>query len=142
MERSFRSRSPSVSVDTEYAEGKKRGTTPSQRLLVAIMRRAIWDFVLYKDEDPSQFDPEKFKSTKARKRAENERKRAERDLEIATDAAGWLFWDGEEEIDEEGRYTFKYICSMLDLDPTEVRQRALSMTREDIQTLNNHIKED
>jgi hypothetical protein len=109
---------------------------------MAIIRRAIWDFVLYKDEDPTRFDPEKFKSAKAKKRAENERKRAERNLAIATDAAGWLFWDGEEETDEEGRYTFKYICSILNLDPTEVRQRALSMTREDIQVLNNHIKED
>jgi hypothetical protein len=142
MERSFRSRSPNVAVDADYADGRKRGTLPSQRLLVAIMRRAIWDFVLYKDEDLTQYDPSKGKTKKARRKIEKERKRAERDLAIATDAAGWLFWDGEEEVDEEGRYTFRYICSELDLEPADVRRRALSMTRKDIQTLNNHIKED
>jgi hypothetical protein len=130
MERSFRSRSPSVTVDADYAEDRKRGTTPSQRLLVAIMRRAIWDFVLYKDENPKAF------------KDEDDRKKCQERLEIAEDAAGWLFWDGEEETDGEGRYTFKFICEMLDLKPSDVRARALAMTLEDIQTLNNHIKED
>lgn len=130
MERSFRSRSPSVSVDADYAADRKGGTTTSQRLLVAIMRRAIWDFVLYKDEDP-----------KLHKNPIKRKKAAER-LEIATEAAGWLFWDGEEETDEHGRYTFKFICSMLDMQPETVRARALALTREEIQALNNHIKEE
>lgn len=142
MERSFRSRSPSVSVDADYADSKKRGTTPSHRLLVAIMRRAIWDFVLYRDEDPSKYRPEKARSAAARKEIEEERKKCQERLQIAEEAAGWLFWDGVEEADEEGRYTFRHICILLDLDPNVVRQRALAMTREDIQTLNNHIKED
>jgi hypothetical protein len=129
-------------VDADYADAKKRGTTPSQRLLVAIMRRAIWDFVLYRDEDPSQYKPEKGRTVAARKEIEEERKKCQERLQIAEEAAGWLFWDGAEPEDGEGRYTFRHICELLDLDPNAVRQRALSMTREEIQTLNNHIKED
>lgn len=142
MEQSFRSRSPSVSVDPDYADAKRRGTTPSQRLLVAIMRRAIWDFVLYKDEDPASFRPERARTVAARKEVEEEKKRSQERLQIAEEAAGWLFWDGAEEADGQGRYTFRHICEMLDLDPDAVRRRALSMTRDEIQTLNNHIKED
>lgn len=100
------------------------------RLLVAIMRRAIWDFVLYKDETP-----------KSHKHPEDKKKSQER-LSLAEDAAGWLFWDGEETCDEQGRYTFKYICEILDLEPSRVRKRALAMTRDEIQRLNSHIKED
>jgi hypothetical protein len=142
MERSFRSRSPDVSLDADYTAGRKQGTTPSHRLLVAIMRRAIWDFALYREEDPKRFDPSKAKTVKQRRKLEAQRKKAERDLATAEDAAGWLFWDGEEEVDEQGRYTFRYICTMLDLNPAEVRARALSMTREEVQKLNNHIKEE
>lgn len=142
MERSFLSRSPSVTVDADYADAKKGGTTPSQRLLVAIMRRAIWDFVLYRDEDPTRYRPEKGRTAAARKEIEEEKKKCQERLQIAEEAAGWIFWDGAEESDGEGRYTFRHICELLDLDPNALRQRALAMTREDIQTLNNHIKED
>jgi len=127
MERSFRSRSPSVSVGPEYEA--HRSTTPSQRLLVAIVRRAIWDFVLYRDENPSAHEGDE--KTKCLER-----------LAIAEDAAGWLFWDGKEEVDSEGRHSFRHICHLLDLNPIAVRRRALDMTRADIQTLNNATKED
>jgi hypothetical protein len=87
---------------------------------VAIIRRAVWDFVLYngvsKKKDPLQH-------------------------EMHADAAGWLFWDGEEEVDEEGRLTFRHICDLLDLDPKRIRHLVSEMTREDIQRLNNQIKE-
>ena len=95
------------------------------------MRRAIWDFVLYRNEDP-----------KGRGKDPDEKKKCLERLSVAEDAAGWLFWDGEEETDDGGRYTFKFICEMLDLEPSAVRARALSMTREDIQSLNNSIKDD
>lgn len=94
---------------------------PEQRLLVAIVRRAVWDFVLYRDTDPDT-DEDRY--------------------ELAVDAAAWLFWDGEESTDEEGRYTFRFICAELDLDAEKIRDRVLEMTRDDIQRLNNHIKGD
>lgn len=106
------------------------------------MRRAIWDFVLYKDEDASKIRPEKGRTRKARKELEEEKKRSEERFSVAVDAAGWLFWDGAEEVDAEGRYTFLHICDLLDLRPKEMRDRILVLTRNDIQRLNNHIKED
>lgn len=118
---SRRSSSPEVSVDEEWAEERRAPSAPAHRLLVAVVRRAVWDFVLYRDEDP---------------------KKSHDRYQLAEDAAGWLWWDGEEEIDEEGRYTFRFICETLDLDPKAVRKYALSLTREDIQRLNNNIKED
>jgi len=93
------------------------------------MRRAIWDFVLYQDEKP--------KSHKNRE----DRKKSEERLAVSEEAGDWLFWDGEER-DEEGRYSFIEICEMLDLDPSSVRKRVIAMSREDIQRLNNHIKDD
>jgi hypothetical protein len=106
------------------------------------MRRAIWDFVLYRDEDPSSINPSRGRTKKARKALEEEKKRSEERLGVATDAAGWLFWDGVETADATGRYTFLHICELLDLRPKEMRSRILEMTRDHIQALNNHIKED
>ena len=103
-----------------WESGPSSSPSPETRLLVAIVRRAVWDFVLYREVDPKK-DKERYG--------------------LATDAAGWLFWDGEEEVDDEGRYTFYYICSALDLDHKRVREGVLELTRADIQKLNNHIKE-
>lgn len=110
-----------VSVDPEWVDGLRAEIPPSHRLLVAIIRRAVWDYVLYKDVKAKK-DPVLH--------------------EIGVDAARWLFWDGEEETDEEGRYSFIHICSSLDLDPRKIRDIAARLTREDIQRLNNHIKEE
>lgn len=122
MEPPSRSQSPSVpSLDADWAEARNGSPSPIHRLLVAIVRRAVWDFVLYRNVDPEE-DRDRY--------------------ELATDAAGWLFWDGEEELDDEGRYTFRFICSVLDLDATGVREHILGLSRQDIQRLNNHIKED
>jgi hypothetical protein len=117
-----RSRSPDeYTVDPDYSSGRRAGVPPAQRLLIAIVRRAVWDYVLYKDlkkrEDPVLH-------------------------EIGVDAAGWLFWDGTEECDEEGRHTFLHICELLDLEPQKIRAIASRLTREDIQKLNNNIKEE
>lgn len=68
-------------------------------------------------------------------------KKSPDEYELYIDAVDWLFWDGEEECDAEGRLTFRHICSMLDLDPRQVRHIALGMSRKDIQRLNNNIKE-
>jgi hypothetical protein len=122
VEQSSRSASPDVpSLDDDWAGGRGRAPSPEQRLLVAIVRRAVWDFVLYRDMDAAQ-DEERYA--------------------LAVDAAGWLFWDGEEEIDMDGRYTFHYICSLLDLNVRHVRKSVLKLSRNDIQRLNNHIKDD
>lgn len=118
---SYQSPSPSVAVDADWARDRGPQPTPSQRLLVAIVRRAVWDFVLYKECNPKT-DPDKYG--------------------LADDAAGWLFWDGEEATDPEGRYSFKHICMMLDLDPKQIRDASLRLTRDDIQRLNNNIKEE
>ncbi len=82
--------------------------TTEQQLWAAVIRRAVWDFVLYRDcEDEDR-------------------------LECANTAAGWLFWDGTEKIDAEGRMSFLYICSSLNLRPSEIRKQALRMCREDV----------
>jgi hypothetical protein len=88
---------------------------------MAIIRRAVWDFALYRECDPV---------------AEAEKHG------LAEDAAGWLFWDGEEATDAEGRYTFQYICMLLDLDPKQIRTAAMRLNRNDIQKLNSNIKEE
>jgi hypothetical protein len=56
---------------------------------------------------------------------------------LANDAVGWLFWDGTESEDEEGRYTFLYICTLLDLDAKAIRERALKLTRDEVQRISN-----
>lgn len=114
MERSRQSSYPEV--DQDWVE-QRRSPEPTQRLLLAVVRRAVWDFVLYKDPASTHH-------------------------ELALDAAGWLFWDGQEEEDEEGRYSFLYICSILGLDFRMIREHALRLTRSDIQRLNPNLKDD
>jgi hypothetical protein len=109
-----------IRLDDDYVDGLRGGTSPVHRLLVAIVRRAVWDFVLYENAD---------------------QKKNPNEYELYVDAVDWLFWDGEEECDGEGRLTFRHICSTLELDPRQIRQIALTMSRSDIQRLNNNIKE-
>lgn len=113
MERLHLSLCLDLSVDQDWVE-QRQSTDPTQRLLLAVVRRAVWDFVLYKDPTAANH-------------------------ELAVDAAGWLFWDGQEEEDEEGRYSFLYICSILGIDPKKVRDHALRLTRADIQKMNTHL---
>lgn len=87
----------------------------ARRLLTAIIRRAVLDFALWKDADPVE---------------------EELHYKLACDAAGWLFFDGTENVDEEGRYTFLYICSLLEMDAQEIREHALTLTRKDLQRFN------
>jgi hypothetical protein len=111
-------------VDQDWAEEKRPASEPEQRLLMAIVRRAVWDFVLYRALD-----------------ADDSREDAKR-LAWAEAAAEWLFWDGVETSDEEGRYTFMYICEVLGIEPAHFREQVMKLTREDIQRLNNKIKMD
>ena len=76
---------------------------PSQRLLTAILLRAVRDFVTYRNapKDSPQYL-------------------------VAVDAAGWVFWDGEEEM------TFLYICEQIDVDPEKMRKVMLALTPDDL----------
>ncbi len=92
-------RSPSYEVEAD----EDTSFFPSQRLLSAILLRAVRDFVTYRH--------------------------APRDSEqylIAVDAAGWVFWDGEEEL------TFRYICDQIDVDPEKMRKIMLALTPDDL----------
>jgi hypothetical protein len=82
-------------------------------LLSAIVRRAVMDIALYrhKPEDPLRY-------------------------ELAVDAAGWLFFDGLESVDDQGRYTFMHICRVLEIDARRIRDQALTLTREDLRRFN------
>lgn len=85
--------------------------------MVAVVRRAVYDFALYRElpkKDPMH--------------------------QFAVEAAGWLFWDGEEEHDEEGRWSFRYICEIIGVEPQHIRRRALALSREDIRRLNTTSK--
>jgi len=101
---------PSSSPSREPENG-----VAARRLLTAIIRRAVLDFALYRDCDP---DKESLRH------------------ELAADAAGWLFFDGTESIDAEGRYTFLHICSLLGINAQLIREQALMLTRKDLQRFN------
>jgi hypothetical protein len=122
VERRSRLRLPDGTSLADVSGSSRGGASlPEHRLLIAIVRRAVWDFVLYRHVDP-ETNPDGY--------------------DLAVDAAGWLFWDGEEEVDDEGRYSFQYICSLFEMDPHRVRKHVLGLSQKDIQRLNNHMKED
>lgn len=107
--------SVSRSLDQEvvFLEDEEPGpVVPERLLLVAVLRRAIYDFVLYRELTHN----EKYK-------------------ELYEDAAAWLFWDGRETTDDLGRWTYRYVCSTLDLNYRSIRQRVLRLTREDLKRL-------
>lgn len=108
----------SILFDDEQDDPRAPIRRPETRLWFHVLRRQIWDFVLYRS---------------APKDSEN--------YFYAVDAAGWLWWDGEEEADEYGRPTFLHVCHILDLDPSMVREVTLALSREDISRLNNQIKD-
>lgn len=85
--------------------------------MAAILRRAVFDFVLYREPGHGMHN-------------------------LAVDAAGWLFWDGEEPEDEEGCWSFRYICFSMNLDYRSVRQHCLRLTRADLKRVTFHLKEE
>lgn len=86
---------------------------PSQRLLTAILLRAIRDFVTYK-----------------------EAKEGTEQHGIAQDAAGWVFWEGEEKL------TFRYICTQIGGDPEKIRRTMLQLTKDDLLRMTPPADED
>ncbi len=87
----------------------------ARRLLTAIVRRAVLDYALYREVDPEEH-PEQYA--------------------LAQDARGWLLQDSDEERDEEGRYTFRYICMLLGIDARLLRAQVYALTREDLRRFN------
>lgn len=71
---------------------------PSRRLLTAILLRAVRDFVTYRNA-----------------------KEGTEQYAIMIDAAGWLWWEGEEAL------TFRDICDQIDADPEKIRRVALTL---------------
>jgi hypothetical protein len=82
----------------------------SRRLLTAVIRRAVLDFVLYRDV----------------KLVDNEAQ-----YTLALEAASWLFSPDASSLDAAGRYTFLHICNLLELDHESLRTAVLKLTRED-----------
>lgn len=91
--------------------------TPERRLYLAVVRRALWDFVLYR-------------------KSKNYEKRS-----LAREAENWLFWEGTEDTDAEGRVTFLYVCEILGIDPVRVQRSARRLKRTDIQRLASDLKD-
>lgn len=112
MEEPPRSQSSSYQLDEDLTPSNAP-VIPERRLMVAVLRRAIWDFALYRDAE------EGSESNK-----------------LAVDAAGWIFWDGEETVDAEGRYTFVHVCNMLGFDVRELREATLKLTRKQLGKIN------
>jgi hypothetical protein len=95
----------------EYGVQEAENGLAVRRLLVAILRRAVLDFVQYQD---------------------CERSNANR-YQLHVEAAGWLFSDAIEGADGEyNKYTFLQICSLLGMNPMEIREQALTLTKEDL----------
>lgn len=101
----------SLSCELEV-EGEER-TPPSQRLLTAILVRAIRDFVNYR-----------------RKPVGTE------EHKIAVDAAGWIFFDGEEFL------TYRWTCRLLGGDPIQTRRVILKMEPKDLTKMMAETDED
>lgn len=88
--------------------------------MAAILRRAIWDYVFYRDV---RRDQDEVRYT------------------LAADAAGWLFWDGTEHQDDQGRFTFWHICESLGVDPGHIRIQVQKLQIEDVKKLHNAMKD-
>lgn len=81
---------------------------PPQRLLAAILLRAVRDFVTYR---------------RAKEGTEQ--------YAIMEDAAGWIFWDGEDGQPRQPM-TFLDICDQIDVDPLRVRAAVLRLRPNDL----------
>ncbi len=85
--------------------------------MAAILRRAVFDFVY-------------FRNPKHSKHA------------LAIDAAGWLFWDGEDPEAEHERWSFLRICNDLGLRPKNVRELCLTLKPADLKSKTYLLKEE
>jgi hypothetical protein len=82
--------------------------------MAAILRRAVWDFALYRDVK-KKADPERY--------------------QLAVDAAGWIFSNEVGAKEEGARFTFLYVCEVLGLDPARIRRSAVELDRDRVRQL-------
>lgn len=78
---------------------------------VAVLRRAIWDFAMYRDSP-----------------------KGSKQYELAVDAAGWIWFDGQE------MGTFRDLCLHLDLDYVSLRKQIMKLRRKDVERINKRIE--
>jgi hypothetical protein len=102
----------------ELEEDGAPPSPPSQRLLTAILLRAVRDFVTYR---------------RAKEGTEQ--------YAIMEDAAGWIFWDGEDGDDPQESMTFLDICEQIDVDPRRVRKIILRLKPNDLLRLLPPVEE-
>ena len=81
--------------------------------MVAVLIRAVRDFVNYRDA-----------------------KKGSEEHKLAVDAAGWIFWDGHEDM------TFLKICGCVGLDPENIRRITLSLTRNELLRMSKAVETD
>ncbi len=101
-------RSPSYEVEVDG----KTVLPPDHRLLIAVLLRAVRDFVNYRDA-----------------------KKGSEQYKLAVDAAGWLFWNGREPM------TFLKICETVGLDPENIRKITLTLTRDELLRMSTNAEE-
>lgn len=101
--RAMESRTPSF----EHEEDDTRSFAPAQRLLTAILLRAVRDYVTYKDSPEGTLP-----------------------YEIAVDAEEWLFHGDDCEL------SFLDICTQIGVSPEKIRSSTRALTRDDLIRLN------
>jgi hypothetical protein len=82
-----------------------------------MLRRGVWDFVFHRNAEPGT-----------------------EQYALAIDAAGWIWWDGEEDMDEFCRPTFRYVCEIVNIDPVRIRNVILELRPDDAARLSKAIK--
>lgn len=113
MEEFHTSPSPSigeVGLDDDWVD-ERRAIVPEKRLLAAILRRSICDYVLYK---------------RCHRRTDERRLYADAAME-------WFETDDEET--PEGFYTFTFVCTELGLDPGRIRDQIYCLAKEDLKRI-------
>jgi len=101
-------RSPSYELEVE--EDSAQELPPDSRLLIAVLFRAVRDYVNYKDAKPGT---ERHK--------------------IAVDAAGWIWWNGTEDM------TFLKVCEIVGLNPHKIRKITASLTPEELKRMAREV---
>lgn len=82
--------------------------------MAAVLRRAVWDFALYRDVKKKK-DPERY--------------------QLAVEAASWIFSDEVGTKEEGCGVTFLYVCEVLGLDPARIRRSTLDLDRDRVSQL-------
>lgn len=101
-------RSPSYELEVD---DESTPLPPNSRLLTAVLFRAVRDFVNYRHAKPGT-----------------------QSYKIAVDAAGWLWWNGTENM------TFLKICEVVGLDPHKIRKVTLKLTPDELRRMTHTVE--